>query len=126
MRKSGGYKGSISIAIQMTDEDTVVKAAKLLNGKVYGPHGPYGVSKLSIWQVTIFGQRAAEWMMTIFPLMSIRRQTKIKELLTIWKTQPVMQAGRSALCHPDRPRYAKNKCMVCYNKEYHANFASRY
>lgn len=120
LRKSGGYKGSICIALQMTDKDTVEKASKLLKGTFYGPHGPYGVSKLPTWQTMVFGKRAAEIMMSVFVFLGARRQQKVKELLDYWKTQPVMRAGRMALCHPDQPRYAKDKCMVCYNREYHA------
>jgi hypothetical protein len=122
-RKSGGYKGTPCISLQMTDKDTVEKVSKLWDAKLYGPYGPYGKSKLQTWQVNIFGKQAAEWMMTIYTLMGQRRQEKIKSILAIWKTQPVMKSGRMALCHPDKPRHAKDKCMVCYNKEYHANFA---
>lgn len=124
LRKSGGYKGSISIALQMTDRDTVEKAATLMGGKLYGPHGPYGKGKLPTWQVFVFGEAAASWMMTLYSFMSTRRQEKIKELLGIWKTQPVMRAGRMAVCHPQEPRYAKDKCMVCYNRDYYAHFVS--
>lgn len=124
VRKSGGYKGSIAIALQMTDKDVVERAATLLGGKLYGPHGPYGQSTKQTWQVVVFGKQAAEWMMTLYSLMGIRRQEKIRELLTMWKAQPVMQAGRVAVCHPDKPRYAKDMCMKCYNKEYHAHIAA--
>ena len=113
IQTTGGYRGSVCIALQMTDKDTVERAAQLLGGTVWGPHGPYGVSKQQTYQVAIFGSKAASWMMTVFPLMSMRRKSKIKELVTLWKTQPLRTKGRKALCHSDRAYYANDRCKPC-------------
>lgn len=119
IQKTGGYKGTIKIGLQMTDKDTVEKASDLLGGTLWGPHGPYGVSKQVTYQTSIFGTKAASWMMTVYSLMGERRQEKIRSLLTMWKSQPVMRAGRAATCHPDMPRSAKGLCSSCYMKKYH-------
>jgi hypothetical protein len=119
MRKNRGYRGSIAIALQMTDEDVIQKAASLLRGKVYGPHGPYGQSKKVTWQVVIFGKSAAEWMMTLYPLMGKRRRERIEELLTFWKTQPTQQKERQAVCCENKIMFSKNLCRSCYMKQYH-------
>ncbi len=37
------------------------------------------------YRITLNGSRAIEWMMTIYPLMSIRRKAKIRECLNVWK-----------------------------------------
>ena len=63
------------------------------------------------------------WMMTLYPLLSNRRQDKVRGLLGLWKTQPVMKAGRAASCHPERMRHAKELCSSCYMKQYHREAA---
>lgn len=113
MQTSGGYKGSICIATQMSDKDTIQKLSAIMGGTLWGPHGPYGVSKLQTWQTAVFGSKAAAWMMTIFPFMGIRRQAKIRELLAIWRVQPLRIKGRKATCHPDRPYSVKGLCKPC-------------
>ena len=112
----------------MTDKDIMQRCADIFKTKLYGPYlskqkKVNGDNKKETFLINIFGSNAAQWLMTIYSFMGERRKEKIRELLSIWKSQPVMQAGRNALCHPDQPRHAKDKCMVCYNKEYHANFA---
>ena len=37
------------------------------------------------YRVTLSGILAAQWMMTIYPLMGVRRKAKIKEILIVWK-----------------------------------------
>ena len=113
IQTSGGYKGSICIATQMSDEDTVKKIATIMQGTLWGPHGPYGVSKLQTYQTAVFGSKAAAWMMTVFPFMGVRRQTKIKELLTMWREQPLRIKGRKAICHTDRRYYVRGLCKPC-------------
>ena len=95
------------------------KAATLLNAKLYGPHGPYGKSKKQTWQVLLFGSKAASWMMTLYPLMGIRRKEKIAELLTYWKTQPEPQKNRVSNCCSDKMMFSKGLCKSCYLKNYH-------
>lgn len=81
MQKTGGYAGSICIALQMTDLDIVERATALIGGTLWGPHGPYGVSKQQTFQTAIFGSRAASWMMTLYPFLGHRRRDKVRELL---------------------------------------------
>lgn len=78
---------SPAIKLAMTDLDTVRKARDIMNpkteictveSKIY--------NRQPLHQFSIFSTRSAEWMMTIYPLMSQRRQAKIKEVLSIWKT----------------------------------------
>jgi hypothetical protein len=125
MRRSGGYLGSVCIALQMTDLDTVQKAAALFGSKVYGPHGPYGVSTQATYQTFCFGSTAASWMMTLYSFMGYRRKAKIKELLAVWKDQRIMDGTRKASCHPNQKRFAKDKCRVCYMKHYNQKRAQR-
>ena len=72
-------RSSPVFALDMTDEDIVKKAAKLL-----------GISKISIsrrdgckdaYICKVYGNRALEVMRLLFPFMGNRRQIKITELL---------------------------------------------
>lgn len=110
------YKGSISLALQMSDRDIVARAAELLGVKIWGPHGPYGQSKLQTWQCAAMGSKAAGWMMTLYPLMGSRRKLKFNELLNIWKSQRVVIDGRMANCHPDRKHSHHGMCKPCARK----------
>ena len=118
IQSSGGYKGSISIALQMTDKDVVERVANLFQTPLWGPHGPYGVSKKSTYQTAIFGSKAAAWMMTLLPFLGERRKEKVIELLDIWKTQPPQITDRRPKCHPERPHAGKWMCSSCYMKKY--------
>lgn len=120
MRKSGGYKGPPCIQLQMTDKDTVAKAAELMGGKLYGPHGPYGASKLVTYQTSVYGSTAIGWMMTLYQLMGARRRAKIEEVIGIWKGQQTVLPTRKPSCHPARDYFAKGMCNVCYMKDYHS------
>ena len=126
MQSSGGYKGSICISLQMTDKDVVQRVTALLDGTLWGPHGPYGHSKLPTYQTAIFGSKAASWMMTLFPLMGERRQGKIKELLDYWKTQPTIIVDKRPLCHPEKKHAGKGLCTSCYMKQYHKEKKNSY
>lgn len=126
IQSSGGYKGSIAIALQMTDKDIVDRVANLLNSPVWGPHGPYGKSKLQTYQTIIFGKKAASWMMTLFPFLGNRRQNKIIELLEIYKKQQVILPSRKPKCHPEREYSAKGMCHKCYMKFWHTKEKNAY
>ena len=40
------------------------------------------------WQWTILSRRATAVMMTLYPLLSPRRQERIKDVLAVWKSTP--------------------------------------
>ena len=84
--KSRGY-GKLVIVLQMTDRDVVARAAKILGGPVAGPYRPK-VSRKEVWTTRVWCRRAASWMMTLHPLMGERRQARIQELLTHWRSRP--------------------------------------
>ena len=52
----------------------------------------------------LYGDVAAGWMMTLFPLMSPRRQEQIKEALSFWKSLP----GRGANSFNKSKTHCKN------------------
>jgi hypothetical protein len=79
-------RGKTSPIIQLTmcDEDTVERAAHLMDSHVsYRRTLPSGKTA---YHVTVGGQRAAIIMENILPMMSGRRAAKIVEILEKWKT----------------------------------------
>jgi hypothetical protein len=85
------------IALQMTDHDTVNKAAKLLGYvKANGPyHSPSSGNRKPVWAINATGAKGAEWMRILYPYLGRRRQAKVKEVLsqyeewkrTAWKSR---------------------------------------
>lgn len=88
-RKKGG-KVYINIRVAMVDEDVVRKLHKISGvGTVLGPilspsRAEHNYQPLYIWAVQK-QKDAAALMMTLYPLMGIRRQAKITECLAAWR-----------------------------------------
>jgi hypothetical protein len=84
-------KNSPRIQINMTDEDVIKNVAEMFNvtyrpmkGKIRESHPEWKMC----YNVTINGEKAISLMMSILPLMSQRRQEKIKEVIALWKKVP--------------------------------------
>jgi hypothetical protein len=80
-----GAGGSIRISLNMTDLDIVERAANLLGGQV--KKRKLSPNRKQVYSTEIFSNRAAAWMMTLFPIMGDRRKDKIEESLNYWKQQ---------------------------------------
>lgn len=81
-----------SLRLSMSDKDIVERAAEIMGCNVHG-HTKLKSGK-TMYRAIVYGPQAAGWMMTLYPLMGQRRQKKIREVLSIWKTQP---SGKSSL-----------------------------
>jgi hypothetical protein len=109
------------IALGMTDLDTIEKAKKIL--KVIGvtTHQTFLDSSKTIYKFTVTGDLAAQWMMTLYTLMSKRRQEKIKDLLKMWKVHKFKTREYCSKGHALIPANRKgHQCKICslnYNKE---------
>jgi hypothetical protein len=68
----------------MTDEDTIRRAQRLMGGTIRRAPGQKE-GWLPQYKTSVYGHPAAAWMMTLYPLMSARRQEKIAECLGRWK-----------------------------------------
>jgi len=72
------------IVLRMTDEDVVRSAFHLMGyrGSVrsYKPKN----NRKPAWEFSLTGNRAAGWMMTLYPWMGLRRKGRIREILEIW------------------------------------------
>jgi hypothetical protein len=73
-----------NIKVEMTDEDVVRRAAALLGSRNISRRISNQGYKDS-FIVRIAGQRAADWMVVLHPIMGIRRQSQI---LRVFNEQP--------------------------------------
>jgi hypothetical protein len=123
------HNGSPAIKIDMTDEDVLQRVAALFRVKVSGPRQPKGKpSYKPVWSVHIHGYTAVSWMMTLYSFLGVRRRAAVRKALGAWNAAP----GKArkvrgadgltlpAICHPDRPLHARQKCRECYGREYMA------
>src|SRR5262245_19271170 len=81
------FHKSPQIQLNMIDLDTVDKARKILR-----PGAKISTivrdNRQTQYKITIAGNDVAGWIMTIYPLMSIRKQAQIRETLRKWKEMP--------------------------------------
>ena len=86
----------VNIQLEMTDEDVIIRARDILR-----PGGGYVTLKTrnlkhkTSFRLTITGTRAIGWLMTLYPLMSVRRQSRISELIAFWKKRPTLRKRRA-------------------------------
>ena len=93
-----GNRQSAKIWLGMTDADVVCWAARLL-----------GVKKVSVvrrslkntrhkdyYHFYLHGRPAAEWMMTLYPMMGLRRRSQMSRAITRWKAQKGSPRDRQA------------------------------
>lgn len=73
------------IQICMTDRDVIEHAARLLGRTVTGPYARIKQCK-PMFKVAVFGNRAAGWLMTLYPLLGLRRQERVRATLATWRT----------------------------------------
>lgn len=71
------------LALGMTDEDIMRRAAGLLDSRLYGPYNK-GIGKKLVWCVNMTGLKAAEYMRVLRPYMGSRRGARIEEVLRGW------------------------------------------
>src|SRR5258706_7920996 len=90
--KANGHKNkslTFKISVGSTDRDVVEKASKILSGVVRLHSNGNGVrdgyARKQVYDFTIHGSKAIQWMMTLYPLMGARRKSRIREIINIWK-----------------------------------------
>lgn len=85
------------IQLMMTDRDVVARVRDLLNKEavVKWLEDRRKTNYKDLYRISIHGHHARGWLMTIYPLMSKRRQQKIRELITDWKTSPSREIDTS-------------------------------
>lgn len=116
--------GHLSITVQMTDEDVIKKIQQVTGfGTFRSPRQLPSGKTCYGWSVSNQTQ-AAGLMMTLLPLMGVRRAAKIRECLAEWKKKPI-RASLQTHCvngHPftgenlrivDDGKYVRRRCKQC-------------
>lgn len=75
------------IQLRMTDFDTVSRVGRIVGKCPTGPY-QYDMKRKPYWVIDISGGKAVGWMLTLYPLLSLRRQARIKDVVTRWKISP--------------------------------------
>jgi hypothetical protein len=84
----GSYKRLATLKLNMTDLDTVMKAAAIMGIEFVGKYPVKNPRWKPACHANLFGNPAAAWMMTLYDFLGTRRQAKIREILEKWKTNP--------------------------------------
>lgn len=71
------------IKVAMYDEYPISILSRIWDTHYYDY---YDTHNNKIYSIQLFGIKAAQWMMTLYILLCPRRQLKIKEALTVWKS----------------------------------------
>ena len=99
------------IALAMTDEDVVVKAAILMKVVVYHYRNEY--------RIQVYGIHAIGWMMTLYSLLCSRRKSKVAGIIKFWGEHLYTREIRyMAKCHPDKVMHSLGLCKTCYGKQW--------
>ena len=110
-RASGKEITGVTFRIQlsMTDRDIVERAAKLFGREVTEVITQGTLS----YRVQISGSDAIQWMMTLYPLMGIRRSGKILSIIKEWKEYKAR--GRTLITHCKNGHLlpANRTCLKC-------------
>ncbi len=82
------YRKTPVIKVKMTDLDTIERVSILLECKSIH-HEKRILGCKQAYVATVSGYKAAQWMMTVLPIMGLRRSDKIIECLAKWKNSPL-------------------------------------
>ncbi len=80
-----GHADQPRIALCMTDEDAVQRAAELLRPRSMSLKNEHRPNRKVQYRIDLAGRKAAGWMMTLYPILSLRRQAKIRDVLVRWR-----------------------------------------
>ena len=101
-------KRCIKIAVAMTDQDVMERVGRLFGVPVTA-RGPYPPGKKRVYGIQLYSNRAAGWMMTLYPFLGLRRSAKVRELLAIWKTQRSFRSHKLKTSHTSSSDTRENR-----------------
>jgi hypothetical protein len=118
------WEGSFSIhnspriALRMNDRDVVERAAEVMRAtaNVLTIERANTNATRPSYEINVGGSRAIGVMLTLYPLLGARRQSKIREVVAEWRTRPMRpRPPQRLLCgHPDRKHAARRMCKNYY------------
>lgn len=114
--------------VGMTDEDTILRAQKIMGcGTISKPKRRRSHHK-QMWVLTVTAE-SVQWMMTLYSLMSERRQARIRECLKTWlevkSTDVSLRRERQELFSTGKSRCSKCREILHLDQFYRDNRTSR-
>jgi hypothetical protein len=89
----GKRSARIRVRVSMADKDVVMRCMEITSLGHVAVRAQHGIGTKDLWGWTVTTQKdTAALMMTLYPLMGVRRQAKIRECLADWKA--VNKVGR--------------------------------
>lgn len=86
-KQGWNLKGYPCVTVCSVDRDVIERVASIFDGSVR-EEKPTSTGK-PVWEFRAINQRAADIMVEIFPLMGVRRQEKIKEVMASYAERAV-------------------------------------
>lgn len=83
--------------VSMTDKDVVEHVARLFRSRVQ--HRVRGAHYKDVYTTALYARNAVAWMLTLYPLLGMRRRQAIRKSVTHWRSLRVKNdqgAGRTA------------------------------
>lgn len=92
-------KTTPTIQFGSSDLDILLRLKRFIcpKGKITTQAGGYQGRTKDFYLISSYASLAVQWMMTIFPLMGIRRQEKIQKILVYWKQHTRYQSKNYAI-----------------------------
>lgn len=134
------HKASAIVDAVQVNMEPLLRLRNIFNlGHIY-LHSKNKWSKQATHSWKVYGKDAIQIMMTIYPLMSERRQNSIKYAILEWKKSPLANKDKTQCLHghgytKENTYYTKTKrntprriCKICHrisNKKYHENKRSK-
>ena len=116
--------------LAMTDRDVIERVSQLLRmavGRTYSREvgTPIKIDRRhrkathqDLYSTSVYGNRAVQWLMTVYVLLGSRRRAKAREIIAHWRQAPYTALVRRPACHPDRRHHSSGLCHVCYKTKW--------
>jgi hypothetical protein len=119
----GTKAANCQVAVDMTDPEPISKVANLLGVSILGPYASKHPNHAPRYRCVASGSKGVGWMMTLYGLLSRRRQLQIETALTKWKNHKrifgslnatrAMVAARKAKAWSEAGDSASYLCRSC-------------
>ena len=88
----------VTVKASQVNPEPLLRIKALLGGQMYGPYSHRPSMKIRhqqpFYEWSVYGSRAAQIFMTLYPLMSDVRKRQIHRGLVVWKTAPLRGAAQ--------------------------------
>lgn len=81
-------RSKVMIAVRMTDKDIIQRVARIWDCFVQIKERS-NLKWKTAYCAEIHGKKAIQWAMTVYCLMGERRQSRIREMITLWRKETV-------------------------------------